>query len=107
MRYGECYVALRSQRTNHVLHYEYTSTGENLPFLEEEYEVATENGGFQMNGRWSDNPIVLQKSGNADGGKGIAQAIMENPDILILDEPMNGLDNQVYEMDHGKLAVSE
>ncbi len=25
---------------------------------------------------------------------GIAQAIMENPDLLILDEPMNGLDNQ-------------
>lgn len=25
---------------------------------------------------------------------GIAQAIMENPDILILDEPMNGLDTQ-------------
>ncbi|HDR4863113.1 MULTISPECIES: ATP-binding cassette domain-containing protein [Bacillus cereus group] len=25
---------------------------------------------------------------------GIAQAIMENPDILILDEPMNGLDSQ-------------
>lgn len=24
---------------------------------------------------------------------GIAQAIMENPDVLILDEPMNGLDN--------------
>lgn len=24
----------------------------------------------------------------------IAQALMENPDILILDEPMNGLDNQ-------------
>jgi ABC-2 type transport system ATP-binding protein len=24
---------------------------------------------------------------------GIAQAIMENPAILILDEPMNGLDN--------------
>ena len=59
MRYGECYVALRSQRTNHVLHYEYTSTGENLPFLEEEYGIATENGVFQMNGRWSDNPIVL------------------------------------------------
>ena len=47
-------MALRSQRTNHVLHYEYTSTGENLPFLEEEYEIATENGVFQMNGRWSD-----------------------------------------------------
>lgn len=30
---------------------------------------------------------------------GIAQAIMENPDILILDEPMNGLDkNGVQEM---------
>jgi ABC-2 type transport system ATP-binding protein len=25
---------------------------------------------------------------------GIAQAIMENPDILLLDEPMNGLDNR-------------
>ena len=25
---------------------------------------------------------------------GIAQAIMENPSILVLDEPMNGLDNQ-------------
>ena len=33
MRYGECYVALRSQRTNHVLHCEYTSTGENLKHL--------------------------------------------------------------------------
>ena len=28
---------------------------------------------------------------------GIAQASMENPDILILDEPMNGLDNQGVE----------
>lgn len=28
---------------------------------------------------------------------GIAQAIMEEPDILILDEPMNGLDNQGVE----------
>ena len=51
MRYGEYYVALRSQRTNHVLHCEYTSTGENLLFLEKEYEVTTENGGLQMNGR--------------------------------------------------------
>ena len=28
---------------------------------------------------------------------GIAQAIMENPELLILDEPMNGLDNQGVE----------
>ena len=28
---------------------------------------------------------------------GIAQAIMENPDILILDEPMNALDNESVE----------
>jgi ABC-2 type transport system ATP-binding protein len=25
---------------------------------------------------------------------GLAQAIMENPDLLILDEPMNGLDKE-------------
>lgn len=29
---------------------------------------------------------------------GIAQALMENPDTLILDEPMNGLDNECVEM---------
>ena len=28
---------------------------------------------------------------------GISQAIMEDPDILILDEPMNGLDNEGVE----------
>ena len=28
---------------------------------------------------------------------GIAQAIMEDPEILILDEPMNGLDNRGVE----------
>lgn len=28
---------------------------------------------------------------------GIAQAIMENPDVLVLDEPMNGLDKQGVE----------
>lgn len=39
---------------------------------------------------------------------GIAQAIMENPDILILDEPMNGLDNQgVEDMRRLFLALKE
>ncbi|MBR4021573.1 MAG: ATP-binding cassette domain-containing protein, partial [Ruminococcus sp.] len=28
---------------------------------------------------------------------GLAQAIMENPDLLILDEPMNGLDKEGVE----------
>ena len=32
---------------------------------------------------------------------GIAQAIMEDPDILILDEPMNGLDEQMVEKIRG------
>lgn len=37
---------------------------------------------------------------------GIAQAIMEDPDILILDEPMNGLDHQGQEsMRHLFLAL--
>lgn len=39
---------------------------------------------------------------------GIAQAIMENPDILILDEPMNGLDNDgVQEMRNVFLALKK
>lgn len=37
---------------------------------------------------------------------GLAQAIMEDPDILILDEPMNGLDNQGVE-DMRKLLMEE
>lgn len=35
---------------------------------------------------------------------GIAQALMENPDTLILDEPMNGLDNECVNMVRGILA---
>jgi ABC-2 type transport system ATP-binding protein len=44
------------------------------------------------------NPNDKKKVGKYSLGMrqrlGIAQAIMENPDILILDEPMNGLDNK-------------
>lgn len=44
------------------------------------------------------NPKSKKKVGKYSLGMrqrlGIAQAIMENPDILILDEPMNGLDKQ-------------
>jgi ABC-2 type transport system ATP-binding protein len=44
------------------------------------------------------NPYDKKKVGKYSLGMrqrlGIAQAIMENPDILILDEPMNGLDNK-------------
>lgn len=35
---------------------------------------------------------------------GIAQALMENPDTLILDEPMNGLDNECVALVRGILA---
>ena len=43
---------------------------------------------------------------------GLAQAIMEDPSVLVLDEPFNGLDKEgvvemrdrVYEMEHGKLT---
>lgn len=50
--------------------------------------------------------VGLGKTGKKHVGKyslgmrqrlGIAQAIMENPDILVLDEPMNGLDNSGVE----------
>ena len=47
------------------------------------------------------NPHDKKKVGKYSLGMrqrlGIAQAIMENPDILILDEPMNGLDNDGVE----------
>ena len=35
---------------------------------------------------------------------GIAQAIMEDPSFLILDEPMNGLDNHNVDMMSGLFA---
>lgn len=46
--------------------------------------------GLQLSG------YLLQQEGMRQR-LGIAQAIMENPDILILDEPMNGLDNRGVE----------
>lgn len=55
---------------------------------------------------WALDLVGLGDAGKKHVGKyslgmrqrlGIAQAIMENPDILVLDEPMNGLDNRGVE----------
>ena len=43
------------------------------------------------------DPAIKKGVGKYSLGLGLAQAIMENPDILILDEPMNGLDKQGVE----------
>ena len=47
------------------------------------------------------NPILKRAVGKYSLGMrqrlGLAQAIMENPEILILDEPMNGLDKEGVE----------
>ena len=64
------------------------------------------------------DPTSRKRVGNYSLGMrqrlGIAQALMEDPDIVLLDEPMNGLDNEgVAEMrklfgtlrDEGKLIV--
>lgn len=44
-----------------------------------------------------DKKIVGKYSLGMKQRLGIAQAIMENPDIIVLDEPMNGLDEQGVE----------
>lgn len=58
------------------------------------------------------NPDDRKKVGKFSLGMrqrlGLAQAIMENPDLLILDEPMNGLDKEgVKDMREYLLALKE
>lgn len=50
------------------------------------------------------NKIVRKYSLGMKQRLGIAQALMENPDTLILDEPMNGLDNECVNMVRSILA---
>ena len=52
----------------------------------------------------SRNKLVRKYSLGMRQRLGIAQAIMENPDTLILDEPMNGLDNECVNMVRELLA---
>ena len=74
---------------------------DNLKFLarlrgrigEEEIRRALEETGLSTTGKKK----VKKFSMGMKQRLGIAQAIMESPQILILDEPMNGLDNQGVE----------
>ncbi len=50
------------------------------------------------------NKMVRKYSLGMKQRLGIAQALMENPEVLILDEPMNGLDNECVGMIRGILA---
>lgn len=50
------------------------------------------------------NKMVRKYSLGMKQRLGIAQALMENPEVFILDEPMNGLDNECVGMVRGILA---
>ena len=50
------------------------------------------------------NKMVRKYSLGMKQRLGIAQALMENPEVFILDEPMNGLDNECVGMARGILA---
>ena len=71
---------------------------ENLRYLASLTGKATENDIQKAMQRCGLDPSNRKKVHKYSLGMrqrlGIAQAIMENPDALLLDEPMNGLDNQ-------------
>lgn len=76
----------------------YKSGFQNLKYLskiqgiisDQEIHMALEQTGLAFAGK----KAVEKYSMGMKQRLGIAQAIMENPEILILDEPMNGLDDQ-------------
>lgn len=127
---GEIWIngSVQKKKTD-ILH----STGiiiEEPAFLKKQSGIKNLEYLYQINNKKDRNHLkrVMEKVGlNAESKKrvekysmgmrqrlAIAQAIMENPDILILDEPFNGLDNQgVKEMrnlflelkEHGKIIL--
>ncbi|WP_415338071.1 ABC transporter ATP-binding protein (plasmid) [Clostridium perfringens] len=71
---------------------------ENLKYLAEIQNIINDKKIYEVMHLVNLHPLSDKKVKNYSLGMkqrlGIAQAIMENPDIIILDEPMNGLDRE-------------
>ena len=50
-------------------------------------------------------PVGRYSLGMRGAGPGFAQAIMENPDVLVLDEPFNAMDRDAMEEVHALLET--